>query len=360
MPGYNDLNIGMDFISNPVMPGSPSVTPQPVMPQPVINTPDPIIEAPKKSLFTVIPDETTPNKTKTLPAPDVYQPPKTRKKKEIVESPSTEMVRADAVQPNKDTPTIYNYGQTTALLGGTLLQADNLTQDLLDELDNVKQSRTLKNKYMIMTNLSQSVSQLLSTKASILKEINNSITKATELDYKKEKDKKAEEGAANDDKFIMDLYSNMINNPAMANAPTLTPSPINNAVSSSNGIGIIRSPLAAANPAPNGVVDVGYLNYLSRITPEQNSMIMERNPSVQICVVYDVSTGSKFFQCMDTSTGMVVPNMDLPNERFLEDVTIDLANNIAKNTNLRQTYPLVVINNNLNDPNNAMDVLKNY
>ncbi len=96
MPGYNDLNIGMDFISNPVMPGTTNATPQPVAPQPVINTPDPIIEAPKKSLFTVIPDETTPNKTKALPAPDAYQPPKTRKKKEVAETPSTEMVRADA------------------------------------------------------------------------------------------------------------------------------------------------------------------------------------------------------------------------------------------------------------------------
>lgn len=360
MPNYNDLNIGMDFISNPVMPGSNNNIPQPVttpqqLPSYQINTalaePEPVLTAPKKSIFTVIPDDVKPSKGAILPAPDVVPVPKTRKKKEpeptaIVPAPDTQ----------KELSTMYNYAQTTALLGGTLTQADELVDDLKNEFDNVKNSRTLKNKYMILTNLAQSMSQLYTTKASILREINASITKATELDYKKEKDRLAAEGAANDDKHIMDLYNSFVNNPmanTSGNIATLGPSPIVNTVSSSNGLGIIRSPLAQSQPAPNGVTDIGYLNYLNRMTPQQNSMIMEKDPNVQICVVYDAQTGAKFFQCMNVATGQAIPNVDLPNERFLADTTIDLMNKVAKNANLRTTYPLIVLND-------SADIAKNY
>ena len=365
MPDYNSLNFGYDFV-NPVIPGSTN-TPQPVTtPQQLpsyqinttlANTPDPVIEGPKKSIFTVRPDEVKPTKGAILPAPDAPQMPTTRRKKKENETDTTAIVRAgDSNLPannNKELSTMYNYAQTTALLGNTLSQADELANDLMSEFDNIKNSRTLKNKYMILTNLSQSMSQLLNTKAAILREINSSITKATELDYKKEKDRLAAEGAANDDKYIMDLYSSFINNPANGvngSPATLAPTPIANTVASSANLGgIIRSPLAGSNPPPAGQpVDVGYLNYLSRITPQQNSMIMESDPNCKICVVYDVQTGNKFFSAMNMATGMTVPNVDLPSDRFIQDLTIDLQNNVAKNANLRLTYPLVVINNDSN------------
>lgn len=354
---YNELNIGMDFISNPVVPNSGNNTPQPInQPQvnPVVFEPDPVITAPKKSIFTVVPDEIKPSKGSVLPAPDTPQLPAAPKRKKKEAEPSTDIVRAEP--EGKDLSTMYNYAQTTALLGGTLMQADELANDLRDEFENVKNSRTLKNKYMILTNLSQSMSQLLSTKANIIREINSSITKATELDYKKEKDRLAAEGAANDDKKIMDMYNSFVNNPMAnisGNIATLGPTPINNAVSSSNGLGIIRSPLAESQPAPGGIVDVGYLNYLNRMTPEQNAMVMEKDPNVQQVVIYDAQTGSKMFQYMNMATGMAVPNMKPLDARFLEDTTIDLVNNVAKNNNLRQVYPLVVINGN-------SDIARNY
>ena len=355
MPGYNDLNIGMDFINNPIMPGQPQQVFQPIntpqqMPSYQINSalaqqPDPVIAGPKKSLFTIIPDDSS-KKTKPLPMPEdaaenakqARRLARVNKKEELAEINSGEIVRADSAP--KELSTMYNYAQTTALLGDTLGQVDMLAGELKNEFDNVIGNRTLKNKYMILTNLSESMSQLLSTKTTIIREINNSITKAIDLDYKKEKDRLAAEGAANDDKYMMDLYNAFVNSSPFANGGNtvqLGPSMANAAVASfDSGTGIIRSPIdnnmKIANPG--GIADVGYLNYLSRVTPEQNSMYMLDRPNVKTVIVYDKSNGNKFFEVMDMDTGQVIPNVSKPDNRFLEDTYIDLANGLGKNNNL--------------------------
>lgn len=361
MPGYNDLNIGMDFINNPIMPGQPQQPFQPInspqqMPSYQINTalsqPDPVITGPKKSLFTVIPDDSGRN-TKPLPVPDEMAENARQarrisrtKKEEVAEINPGEIIRSDNAQ--KELSTMYNYAQTTALLGDTLGQVDMLASELKNEFDNVMGNRTLKNKYMILTNLSESMSQLLNTKTTIIREINNSISKSIDIDYKKEKDRLAAEGAANDDKYMMDLYNAFVNSSPFANGGgtvPLGPSMTNAAVSSFDGSGIIRSPIQNNSAGNNGgPVDVGYLNYLSRITPEQNAMALESDPNIKTVVVYDQSNGNKFFQVMNTATGQVIPNVPVMDNRFLEDTFIDLNNGIAKNNNLHMTYPLVTIN----------------
>lgn len=363
MLSYNQANVGMDFMGNPIMPGDP--LPNYTAPTPMINNGPDLVVSGGKSMFTVIPDEpgTRPKSSMTLTSPDIdaseVVPQKRqynrKKKDEVGVVDSKEIIRAEDNTESGTLPSIYNYAQTASLLGDTLGQVDMLAGELKNEFDNVRCNRALKNKYMILTNLSDSMSQLLNTKANILKEINNSITKAMDLDYKKEKDKKAAEQLQNDDKYIMDLYNSFVNNPYnnTSNVQTLGPAAINNTVNSINGSAIVRSPLAASNPAPGGVVDVGYLNYLNRLTPQQNSMIMESDPNCKICVVYDMSTGNKFFSAMNMATGQAIPNVDLPAERFMEDTVIDLQNNIAKNSNLHTTYPLIILNG---DP----DIAKNY
>ena len=47
---------------------------------------------------------------------------------------------------------------------------------------------------------------------------------------------------------------------------------------------------------------------------------------------------------MDVSTGQVIPNVPVMDNRFMEDTFLDLKNKIAKNNNLHESYPIVVIN----------------
>ena len=202
---------------------------------------------------------------------------------------------------------------------------------------------------MILSNFSESMCQLLNTKATIIREINNSITKSIDLDYRKEKDRLAAEGIANDDKKIMDLYNSFVNNPNVsANTSVLGPSIMSASLNAVDNSGIVRAPIAGSGPQP-AIADQGFLNYLSNVSPEQNAMFYEKDPNVKTVVVYDMSNGNKFFQVMNLATGQVVPNVPVMDNRFLDDTTIDIRNQIAKNNNLHETYPLVIIN----DTNNV-------
>ena len=243
-------------------------------------------------------------------------------------------------------PTAYTYMETTGMLRQTLTDIDMLASQLAQEFTVVKQSRTMKNKYNVLVGLSENMGSLINTKISAIREINSSISKSNELDYKKYKDIQAAQSAQNDDKYIADLYQAFLKNPqAQMNVPQLP------AVDTSIfGSGIVRANiqstdlLAGAN-IPG--VDAGYMNYVSNLSPEQNMMRYENNPDIKQVVVYDASNNNKFFQYMNTRTGEVIPNMPVYDQMFMEDTTIDLNNRIAKNINLNETFPLIVINDNI-------------
>ena len=162
------------------------------------------------------------------------------------------------------------------------------------------------------------------------------------MDYKKDKDRRAASAAMDDDKYIADLYKGFIQNPInvapVPQVPQVDPSIF--------GSGVVRADLRSGN-YNSGQADVGYLNYMSNLSPEQNLMRYEGNGNVKQVVVYDAATGNKFFQMMDLSTGSVIPNVPVYDHMFMEDTTIDLHSKIAKNINLNETFPLIVINENV-------------
>ena len=265
-----------------------------------------------------------------------------RPKKEV--SDSTSIIRADV--PEKltgtveDMPSSYNYMETTGMLRETIGQIDSLNSELMQEFEMVRHSRTMKNKHNVLVGLSANVGNLLANRIQVIKEINSSINKGLDLDYKKAKDMKNAMAAQDDDKYIADLYQSFMQNPVnMAPAPQLP-----QVDASLFGSGIVRADFVANNSNVNGPVDTGYLNYLSNLTPEQNMMRYESNPNVKQVVVFDESTGNKFFQVMDVSTGQVIPNVPVYDQMFMEDTTLDIKNGIAKNINLNETFPIVVIN----------------
>ena len=106
--------------------------------------------------------------------------------------------------------------------------------------------------------------------------------------------------------------------------------------------GIIRANVDKSGNLMGG--DQAYLNYMGNLTPEQNLMLYEQNPNVKQVVVFDHSTGNKFFQYMDMSTGQVIPNLPTYDQDFMADTTLDLAKGVAKNLNLNETFPIVQIN----------------
>lgn len=310
---------------------------QPIPPMP---TPEVVVE-PGGINFTTIGEDPDSNKmTITIdngPIPDVGLPTKRRgrpKKNEVGTVNGSEIVKAEGTV--EESSTLATYSETAFLIKNTIDQVDMVASEVKHELDAIRSNRTFKNRYNVMVGLTSNLSDLLNAKISAIKEMNNCITKANDMDYKIRKDRKDAEAGMGDDKLIMDLYQNMVQNPINFNQVPQQPMGSGNA-----GLGIVRAPEDGVAP---GQGDQGYLNYMANITPEQNMMLLEHNPDVKQCVVFDAATGNRWFQVMNTKTGQPIPNAPTLDPMFMEDVTLDTKNMIAKNINLGQTYPLVVIN----------------
>ena len=353
------MSTPFEFMNNPVVPGQQNigyVPPQmPVYQQPMYPAYTmPMAPPPEQPLVSndfnflpVVPDEEaevggmvlTDTPIETLPA----------KKRGRPKGSSNKPIRPSDADNNgqiEDMSALYTYAQTTMMLHDTVGQLDMLAGEIKSELDNVRLSRTYRNKHNTMIGLTQALGKLLETKVSAISQINNSISKANDLDYKREKDRKtAEANVVMDDKHLMDLYTSFVSNPMVdtSNPNLLGPNIMNTTIAGSN---IVRADVggATANTPMGAPVDAGYMSYLNNLTPEQNAMFYENNPNVQNCVVYDVATGQKSFQMIDLSTGNVVPNLQPLDNRFMEDTYIDMKTKTASNSNLHQTYPVITIN----------------
>lgn len=310
-----------------------------------------IFETPKikasgqKSFFSVI-KEGSNEKAAVVPVdpviPDTEKKRRGRPKKEnnelVVKSTNNEVQKVSGTV--EEYPTAYTYMETNNLLHETLGQIDSLNSELMQEFNSIRHNRTMKNKYNVLVGLSENVGSLINNRISVIKEINATITKSNDLDYKKEKDRRAANAALDDDKYIADLYKSFIQNPINI-APTPQMPQVDPAIF---GSGIVRADLKSGDYNSNNPVDASYLNYMSNLTPEQNMMRYEGNGNVKQVVVFDAATGNKFFQMMDVSTGQVIPNVPVYDQMFMEDTTLDLKTKIAKNINLGETFPIVVIN----------------
>ena len=191
---------------------------------------------------------------------DVERETKRRGRPKKSES-GTGIIRADATSPEKvtgeveDTPTAYSYMETTNMLRETLGQIDSLNADLMQEFNNVRHSRTMKNKYNTLVGLSENVGSLINNKISAIREINSAISKANDLDYKKLKDRKAAEAGVDDDKYIADLYKSVMQNPQY-NAPAPQLPQVDPSLF---GSGVVRADIRSGNTKSYGTPATGVI-----------------------------------------------------------------------------------------------------
>lgn len=230
------------------------------------------------------------------------------------------------------------YEETNNLIKGTLQQMDILQAELTTDLEQVRASRTLKKKYDYITQLGGTISNILGGKITAIRELNKSITDAHNLDFKKFKELKINETDKDDNKTIMDMYKAFISTPVGTYGSQPGPSPVD---------------LTAINMGTNGVVradildsaDV-YAQNFNVMTPEQNMMLMEENPDITTVVKLDDATGQMMFDVINMSTNESIPNTPKPDAMFLDNLTLDRFNHIARDRNLNRTYPLIIINEN--------------
>jgi len=246
----------------------------------------------------------------------------------VLADEETNLPKYQSTEPYAD-----SYKDTTMMLRHTVAQIDMLNNDIKSELDTIKGSKTLKNKYGYMSELTSTSSTLLGTKISAIREMNKVITDSHNLDMKRIKEMKMTGDEQDDDKRMMDMYSAFISTPIGAYNP-LGPNIVD--ITLPGAANMIRSDIA-----PSG--DMGYDNYMRNMTPEQNRMRLERNNNVQTVVMYDQQTGNRWFDVIDMNTRESIPNVTRPGDFILEGVTINVNAGTARNSNIDTTYPLVVI-----------------
>lgn len=240
-------------------------------------------------------------------------------------------------EPYEDT-----YEETNDMLRVSIAQLDILAGDIKGEIDHIRGSKTLKGKYKYISDLCATASSLVSSKISAIKEINAVKTKCHELEIRRIKDiKSAAANQQDDDKYIADLYNAYINTPiGAAQHPALQ-------YTSANVAGNMGALMSGMNAAPANE-EQNFNNFMNNLTPEQNRMILGDNPNIETVVVYDPNTGDKMFDVIDTSTGMPVPNYPRPDRGLLDDTSIDFGTGIASNTNIGQSWKVVVIGDQIN------------
>ena len=240
-------------------------------------------------------------------------------------------------EPYEDT-----YEETNDMLRVSIAQLDILAGDVKGEIDHIRGSKTLKGKYKYISDLCATASSLVSSKISAIKEINSVKTKCHELEIRRIKDiKSAAANQQDDDKYIADLYNAYINTPiGAAQHPALQ-------YTSANVAGNMGALMSGMNAVPANE-EQNFNNFMNNLTPEQNRMILGDNPNIETVVVYDPNTGDKMFDVIDTSTGMPVPNYPRPDRGLLDDTSIDFGTGIASNTNIGQSWKVVVIGDQIN------------
>jgi hypothetical protein len=229
-----------------------------------------------------------------------------------------------------------SFSETNNLLRGAIAQADEMSAAIKGDIDEIRASKTIKGKYTYLTNLTASASSLLTTKISAIKELNSTISQAHKLNLDRFKTLKLDKSEANDDMKMMDIYSAFVNTPIGVYTP---PAPsiqditlgVNNPTAGVAGVEMVPT-----NGTP-----------ISSLTPEQTRMRMESNPNVQVVVRYNQATGQRAFDVIDTSTGVSIPNYPRPDAFLLEDTTIDIHTQIARNRNINQVWPLILDGNNI-------------
>lgn len=242
------------------------------------------------------------------------------------------------------------YDVTTKLLYTAINQADLMYGDINQELNNFRTNKSYggRNRMQHMSDFMNTQVSLINTKVNAIRELNSSRNKINDL-ILKAKQMMKDQGEENSDKAVMDSYYALINAPRYglpAFNQALAPSSINTGFNL-QGAQLQGTEIITADG--DNRPDQSFENYKNNLTPVQKRMIAEKDPNIKTVVVYDQSTGMKYFDVVDVTTGQSIPGIQKPAEFLLDSMRVDLRNGIAVNSNANMSFPLVIIGSRASD-----------
>ena len=294
--------------------------------------------------------------------PVVQEPPKKRgpgrppKNKDNTANtytdPNTVIGRSVAQSPEQQYEKGYK-GQA-ALLLDAIAKSEEVYNRVNDELNHFAENKLYggKNRLQHVAEFMNTQIGVINSKINAVRELDNIRHKINEMMIKRlQMDKDVEE---NSDKAVMDAYYALVNSTNYGLPQMVAPL---SAQTINTGVNMIGNPIQSNLIMDSSDIirgdmdtsDASFEAYKKNLTPIQRKMILDNDPNIKTVVVYDQSSGNKYFDVVNVQTGQSVPGVTRPAEFLLDSMRIDARNGVAVNSNVNQTYPLVIIGTRLAD-----------
>lgn len=240
------------------------------------------------------------------------------------------------------------YAPQVQLIGGALAQANEMYAAVDEELKKYRERPGYggRSRNIAMSNLMNTQVSLINTRITAIRELNSVRNKINDLVIKHDQIMK-DSGDENSDYMIMKAYQGLLNANQLGMPQFMSPL---HPTTINTGHNLVGQQVQSANigSAPIITDDGSGVNMamnptsIQGMTPIQQQMVLEKNPSIKTVVVYNQSTGNKYFDVIDVTSGRSIPNVPRPGNFLLDDMRIDARSGLATNSNANMSYPLVV------------------
>lgn len=261
---------------------------------------------------------------------------KSTKKNEVAVVPTTTAVPVAATSMSyiqENIPYAGAYNDTNKQLDETINALNVLGAEIITDLNMVRSNKTLRNKYGIVNEMTQTATSILNTKLSAIKEKNSVINNINKLELDRLKQIKSSSSEDDDNARIANLYDAFINTPIGAGPGVLGPS--------------MQDIIAGGQAGPSvPMMSIGNDQQMweANLNPAENRMLLEAKGTIETIVMYDSVTGNRWFEVVDKITRQPVPNVEKPDNSYIYDLDINIRGGFAKDGNRGVSYPLICIN----------------
>lgn len=225
------------------------------------------------------------------------------------------------------------YADTNKQLDDTINALNVLGAEIITDLNMVRGNKTLRNKYSIVNEMTQTATSILNTKLAAIKEKNSTIDSINKLELDRLKQIKVSASEEDDNTRIANLYDAFINTPIGAGPGVLGPS--------------MQDIIAGGQAGPSvPMMSIGNDQQMweAGLNPAENRMLLEAKGIIETVVMYDSTTGNRWFEVVDRMTRQPVPNVEKPDSSYIYDLDINIRGGFAKDGNRGVSYPLICIN----------------
>lgn len=261
---------------------------------------------------------------------------KKSKKNEVAPIQSTPNIPVPATSMSyiqENIPYASAYAETNKQLDESIAQLNVLGAEIVTDLNMIRSNKTMRNRYGIINDMTQTATSILNTKLAAIKEKNNTINSINKLELDRLKQVKVAASEEDDNARIANLYDAFINTPIGAGPNILGPSMQDIIASGPAGPSIPMMPIGNDQQA-----------WEAGLNPAENRMLLEAKGAIETVVMYDSTTGNRWFEVVDKVTRQPIPNVEKPDSSYIYDLDLNVRGGYAKDGNRNVTYPLICIN----------------